>query len=115
MGSEMCIRDSYSPAYRALLAWLRSHRIAKRLTMRKVGLRMGIPHSWVGKVEIGERRLDVAEYVELCRAIEADPARGIAIVEAALGSYVAPASSRRKATEEAVGSGRVGFRHRNSI
>ena len=60
---------------------------------------MGIPHSWVGKVEIGERRLDLAEYVQFCRAIEVEPARGIAIVEAALGPYAELARSIPKAAE----------------
>ena len=81
------MKSIYSPEYRALLAWLRSHREAQPLTVRQVGARLNKPHSWVSKVETGERRLDVAEYVRLCRAIDAEPGRGIAVVEAALGPY----------------------------
>ena len=94
------MKSIYSPAYRALLVWLRSSRLAQGLTLREVGARLGRPHTWVGKIETGERRLDVAEYVRLCRAIGAEPGRGVAVVEAALGPpYEPPASSGLKAAE----------------
>ena len=50
--------------------------------MREVAVMLGVPHSWVGKVETGERRLDVAELVRLCRALKIDPHQGLAIVVA---------------------------------
>jgi transcriptional regulator with XRE-family HTH domain len=81
------MKSLYTPAYQALLAWLRSQREAQGLTLRAVGARMGLPHSWVGKVETGERRLDVTEYVRLCHALGAEPGRGLAVVEAALRTY----------------------------
>ena len=62
--------------------------------MRQLGKRLAIPHSWVGKVEIGERRLDVEEYVRLCRALEIEPGKGIAIVHAALFPTAVPQTSR---------------------
>ena len=46
------MKSIYSPAYLTLIAWLRSEREKKGLTMREVGQRIGVPHSWVGKVEI---------------------------------------------------------------
>jgi hypothetical protein len=67
--------------------------------MRAVGLRLGMPHSWVGKVETGERRIDVAEYVRLCRAIEANPAHGLGLVDAALEPYPTLATADAKAAE----------------
>jgi len=78
------MKSIHTHAYRALLAWLRVNRRAHCLSMRQVGNRMGMSHSWVGKVETGERRLDVTEYVQLCRAIGVKSIQGIAIVEAAL-------------------------------
>lgn len=48
--------------YRALLAWLRQQRLARGLSMRDLGRCLGIAHSWIGKIETGERRLDVKEY-----------------------------------------------------
>ncbi len=67
--------------YKKLLDWLRDCRKAQGLTMRNVGHVMKIPHSWVGKVEIGERRLDIVEYVKFCRALEADPHKGLSLIE----------------------------------
>lgn len=93
------MKSIYSPAYRSLLAWLRGSRQSKGLTLRGVGLRMGVPHTWVGKVETGERRLDVAEYVQLCRAIEVEPGPGIGIVEAALTAYPSRPPTLAKAAE----------------
>ena len=81
------MKSIHAPAYRALLVWLRESRQAQRLSMRDVGLRMGIPHTWVGKIETGERRLDVLEYINLCRAIGLKPAHGLALVETNLPSY----------------------------
>jgi transcriptional regulator with XRE-family HTH domain len=78
------MKSIYSPAYRSLLAWLRACRVNRRLSMREVGKRLGISHSWVGKVETGERRLDVEEYVRLCQALEVNPEQGLAIVTAAM-------------------------------
>ncbi len=74
-GPEM--KTIYSPEYQRLLKWLRAVRREKGLTMREVGARLGLPHSWVGKIEIGERRLDVVEYLRLCQALQADPHEGL--------------------------------------
>ena len=76
------MKSIHAPAYRALLAWLRKSRQAKGMTMRDVAARLGVPHSWVGKVETGERRLDVAEFVRLCKALDVDPYAGIDVVRA---------------------------------
>ncbi len=52
--------------------------------MRELGIRMGMPHSWIGKVETGERRLDVEEFVRISRALEIDIKEGLTLLEAAL-------------------------------
>jgi hypothetical protein len=45
------------------------------LTQRAVAKRLGRPQSLVAKIEGGERRLDVIEFINVARAIEADPIR----------------------------------------
>jgi hypothetical protein len=52
-----------------------------------------MPHSWIGKVETGERRLDVEEFVRMSRAMEIDAQKGLSILEAAL-PVVKPARKR---------------------
>ena len=44
-------------------------------THTHVAKRLGRPQSYVSKVESGERRLDVAEFVEIAVAVDADPVR----------------------------------------
>jgi transcriptional regulator with XRE-family HTH domain len=48
-------------------------RKAAGLTQQDLAGRLGRPQSFVSKVELGERRLDVIEFLELCRAIGVDP------------------------------------------
>ena len=49
--------------------------------MRELGEKLGVIHSWVGKIEQGERRLDVIEYLRLCNALQIDPHEGLALVQ----------------------------------
>lgn len=67
----------HSRAYKELIAWLRDCRKKKRLSMRDLAAELGVSHSWVGKVEQMERRLDVYEYVELCKCLGISPNKGI--------------------------------------
>lgn len=45
--------------------------------MRQAGELLGKPHSFVGKTEIGQRRLDVVEFVWYCRCLGFDPVEGL--------------------------------------
>ncbi len=68
----------YCNEYDKLLKWLKEKRVEGRLTMRQLAVRLDVHHSWVGRVELGERRLDVMEFVRYCNALEADPFEGLA-------------------------------------
>jgi transcriptional regulator with XRE-family HTH domain len=43
------------------------------LTQHQLAKRLHKPQSFVAKYEGGERRVDVVEFIEICKAIEADP------------------------------------------
>lgn len=43
------------------------------VTQTELGRRIGQRQTFVSKFELGERRLDAAEFVEISRAVEADP------------------------------------------
>lgn len=60
-----------------LIAWLKQQRSEQGLTMRDLAERLEVPHSFVGKVEQGERRLDVVEYIQYCEALNISPLIGI--------------------------------------
>ena len=48
-------------------------RKAAGLTQHQLARRLRRPQSFVAKYEGGERRVDVVEFIEICKAIEADP------------------------------------------
>ena len=73
-------KSIYSQDYRAALAWLRECRKESGLTMRDVGMRLGVHHSWVARIEQGDRRLDLAEFVLLCKAIGCNPHDGLTLL-----------------------------------
>ena len=59
--------------YEALQKILVEARLAKGLTQTEVAVRLGKPQSFVSKYESGERRLDVVEFVAVCRALAIKP------------------------------------------
>lgn len=64
-------------------SWLRIQRQDKKHTMRTLSEKLGVPHSFIGKVENNERRLDVGEFVWYCQALEICPVEGLQAVKAA--------------------------------
>ncbi len=70
-----------SDKYLSLLAWLREAREGKGLSMRELAQQIDQPHSWIGKIETAERRLDVLEYVRYCQALDLKPEEGLKILK----------------------------------
>lgn len=66
-------KSIYDDEYRKLIGMLRSERIAAGLTQQQVADRLGRPQSFVAKVEGCERRLDVVEFLHLCRVLGVEP------------------------------------------
>jgi transcriptional regulator with XRE-family HTH domain len=62
-----------SPDHKALLDLLVAARKKAGLTQAEVAKKLRRPQSFVAKYENGERRLDIVEFVELSRALDADP------------------------------------------
>jgi transcriptional regulator with XRE-family HTH domain len=75
-------KAKFSPTYTRLRRLLVRGRVAAGLKQADVALRLGKPQSYVSKVESGERRLDVVEFVDLARAVGLDP---VWTLRAALG------------------------------
>ena len=62
-----------SPQHQALLDLLVTVRKEAKLTQAIVAERLGRPQSYMAKVENGERRLDVVEFVALVGALGDEP------------------------------------------
>jgi transcriptional regulator with XRE-family HTH domain len=54
-------KSTHTKEYKALRAELRAIRDKAGLSQRDLATKLGVPHSWVAKVEAGERRIDVVE------------------------------------------------------
>lgn len=57
--------------------WLKMKRNRQGYTMRTLALKMGKSHSYISKVEASHSKLSVGDYIEFCRALNADPCEGI--------------------------------------
>lgn len=75
------LKSTSSVKYQRLLKWLKTARLEKQVSMRTLGAKLKVPHSFVGKVESGERRLDVYEYVQYCKALGLKPEKGIELLK----------------------------------
>lgn len=62
----------YSPENERLRALLRQCRKESGLTQGELAARLGVPQSWVSKVESGERLISFVEVVEVCRALRVE-------------------------------------------
>ncbi len=69
---------------RKLVDWLKTKREEQRLAMREIATILGVPHSFVGKLERSERRLDGVEYVHYCRALGVSPIEGLTLIDPTL-------------------------------
>ena len=72
-------RSTFSPSYDALLRALKEARSAAGLRQADLAKRLGKPQAFVSKVERGERRIDVIEFIVIARAIGIDE---IAVISA---------------------------------
>jgi transcriptional regulator with XRE-family HTH domain len=67
--------------YQTLRGLLVQERGAAGLSQLELAMRLGRPQSFVSKYERGERRLDLVEFLEVVRALRADPHRILRLVE----------------------------------
>ncbi|RUW41366.1 MAG: helix-turn-helix domain-containing protein [Mesorhizobium sp.] len=63
-----------------MIALLVEARKEAGITQVELGRRLGWRQTFISKFELGERRLDMAEFVAVARAVGADP---VAIIKAA--------------------------------
>jgi len=66
-------KSVHTAEYATLRSELRSAREAAGLSQRDLAARLKVPHSWVAKVETGERRIDLIEFCWFTSACGIDP------------------------------------------
>jgi len=62
-----------SQKYQRFTALLREAREKSGLSQVEVAEKIGRPQSFVSKYESGERRIDVCEYLDICKSIGINP------------------------------------------
>jgi len=70
---RLCVTSSYSNSYQYLLTLLFQARKAAGMTQIQLAGLLQKPQSYVAKYEQGERRLDVIEFLAICKHFGADP------------------------------------------
>ena len=66
-------KSIHTPEYRFFRSQLRSIREGAGITQRALAARLKVPHSWVAKVECGERRMDLVEFYQFVSGCGGDP------------------------------------------
>ncbi len=69
-------------SYELLQKLLVDTRKSQSLTQAEIADRLNKPQSYISKYEIGERRLDVIEFLEVCQALSVKPASLLKKLEA---------------------------------
>jgi transcriptional regulator with XRE-family HTH domain len=77
-------KSVHSEPYAVFLTSLIEARKQLGLSQVELARRLGKPQSFISKIEIGERRLDVLEFLQIMRALEDDPRPIISKVQASL-------------------------------
>ena len=73
-----------SADYGAAIAAIRDARTAKGVSQRQLARRLGKHPSFVNKIELLERRLDILEFIAIARALDMEPGTLLARVLAAM-------------------------------
>ena len=66
-------KSTHTKEYAALRSELRQAREKAGISQRELAERLAVPHSWVAKVENGERRVDLIEFGWFLTACGVDP------------------------------------------
>lgn len=66
-------KSTHTPEYDSLRSELRAARKTAGLSQRELASRLKVPHSWIAKVESGERRIDLVEFGWFIAACGLDP------------------------------------------
>lgn len=63
----------YSDEYQRVIGALKQARKERGITQAQLAEALGKPQSFIAKVESGERRLDVVEFMHLARLVDVEP------------------------------------------
>jgi transcriptional regulator with XRE-family HTH domain len=91
-------KAQHSDEYRPLMELLRALREEAELTQRDLGGLLGKPQSWIHNCEVGNRRVDVAEFAAWARACGVEPAAAFARFLSTTATRAKPARPKPRRT-----------------
>jgi transcriptional regulator with XRE-family HTH domain len=62
-----------SPAYKGLITALSTKRADLKISQRELARRLGKPPSFINKIELLERRVDIEEFIAISEAMDVNP------------------------------------------
>ena len=68
-GVSQVPKSVYSEPYQIFIQLLRKERESTKLSQEKLALKLGKPQSYVSKIELGERQINLVELDEWCEAL----------------------------------------------
>lgn len=79
------------PEYERIGHWLRARREEASLQQKPLSRLMGKPEQFLNKVEHGRQRIDLVEFLDLCRVLGLDPGQTVGeLAEIASGKILPP-------------------------
>jgi transcriptional regulator with XRE-family HTH domain len=63
----------YPSRHRAIASAIATARRQAQLSQRQLAGKLGVPPNWIQRIESLERRVDVAEFIAIARALNVDP------------------------------------------
>jgi transcriptional regulator with XRE-family HTH domain len=70
-------KSIYTKAYQKFLSFLKESRISAGITQVELAKKLGTSQSVISKCEIGERRVDLIEFINICKVLKLDPIKAI--------------------------------------
>jgi transcriptional regulator with XRE-family HTH domain len=89
------VASMFTAAADALAAAVVELRVRAKLSQRELASAVGREQSFIGRIETGQRRVDLVEWITICRACGADPEAEMGILVKRI-SMLVPAKRRRE-------------------
>ena len=67
------VKTIYDPRYQRVINQIKTQRLALGISQKEAGLRVQKSRQWIAKIETHELRLDILNFVQLCRAYKLKP------------------------------------------
>lgn len=89
------VASMFTAAHRLIVEAVVRLRRTAGLTQRQLAARLGREQSYVGRIETGQRRVDLVELVQICDACGADPLAEVARLTREVARSVPRRGARR--------------------